>query len=139
MSSGWKGKLEAIEGIGSVSAAELRYGGVGSVDALLKTGATRYGRVEVAKATGLSETQILEWVKRADLSRVKGVGVQYAGLLEQSGVHTVRDLARRNSKQLYAILQETNERCHIVRKLPTESQVKGWIRYAKSLKKVVQY
>ena len=139
VSNGWKGKLEAIEGIGPVYAAELRNDGVGSVDALLELGATRHGRIELAAATGQSETQILEWVNQADLYRVKGVGGQYSGLLQQSGVQTVGDLARRNPKHLYAILHEMNERCQLVRKLPTESQVKGWIRYAKSLKKMVQY
>ena len=139
MPNGWKVKLETIEGIGPVYAGELRNGGIGSVEALLKMGATGYGRMEVAEATGVSETQILEWVHRADLYRVKGVGGQYSDLLMQSGVQTVGDLARRNPKHLYAILHETNERCHLVRKLPTESQVKGWIRYAKSLKKVIQY
>lgn len=139
MPNGWKVKLEAIEGIGPVYAGELRNGGIGSVEALLKAGATGYGRMEVAEATGVSETQILVWVHRADLYRVKGVGGHYSDLLMQSGVQTVGDLARRNPKHLYAILHETNERCHLVRKLPTESQMKGWIRYAKSLKKVVQY
>jgi len=49
--NGWKVKMEAIEGIGPVNAAELRNGGVGSVDALLKMGATRDGRMEVPDAT----------------------------------------------------------------------------------------
>ena len=137
MPNGWKCKLETIEGIGPVYASELRNGGVGSVETLLKKGATKSGRMEMAAVTGLSETQILEWVNRADLYRVKGVGCQYSELLEQSGVCTVRDLAQRNTKQLYAILLNTNERCHLVRKPPTERQVKGWVKYAKSLKRVV--
>lgn len=78
MPNGWKVKLETIEGIGPVYAGELRNGGVASVDALLKMGATRHGRMEVEDATGLSETKILAWVHRADLYRVKGVGGQYS-------------------------------------------------------------
>jgi predicted flap endonuclease-1-like 5' DNA nuclease len=139
MPNGWKGKLESIEGIGLVYAGELRKGGVGSIDSLLKKGATKKGREEMATVTGLSEVRILEWVNRADLYRVKGVGGQYSDLLEQSGVDTVVELAQRNPKNLHVTLLETNERCHLVHKLPTESQVKAWVRYAKSLKRVVEY
>ena len=139
MPNGWKGKLEAIEGIGPAYAGELRKGGVGSIDSLLKKGATRTGREEMATSTGLSEVRILEWVNRADLYRVKGVGGQYSDLLEQSGVDTVAELAQRNPKNLHQALLETNERCHLVHKLPTERQVKGWVKYAKSLKRVVKY
>ncbi len=139
MPNGWKGKLESIEGIGPAYAGELRKGGVGSIDSLLKKGASKKGREDMAAATGLSEVRILEWVNRADLYRVKGVGGQYSDLLEQSGVDTVVELAQRNPKNLHQTLLETNERCNLVRKLPTESQVKAWVKYAKSLKRVVEY
>lgn len=139
MPNGWKGKLESIEGIGPAYAGELRKGGVGSIESLLKRGATRKGRAEIAATTGLSEVHILEWVNRADLYRIKGVSGQYSDLLEQSGVDTVKELAQRNPKNLYQTLLETNQRCNLVRKLPTESQVKGWIKYAKTLKRVVEY
>ena len=139
MQNGWKGKLESMEGIGPVYATELRNSGVDSINALLKKGATRNGRQEMAAATGLPERRVLEWVNRADLYRVKGIGGQYSDLLEQSGVDSVVELVQRNPKNLVAALAETNERCHLVRKLPTEQQVKGWIRHAKTLKKVVEY
>ena len=139
MPNGWKGKLESVEGIGPAYATELRKGGVESIASLLKKGATKKGREDIAQVTGLSETRILAWVNRADLYRVKGVGGQYSDLLEQSGVDTVMELAQRNPKNLHETLLETNERCHLVRKVPTESQVKSWVRYAKSLKRVVEY
>jgi len=139
MPNDWKGKLESIEGIGEAYGADLRKGGVESIGSLLKKGATRKGRAEMAQTTGLSEVRILAWVNRADLYRVKGVGGQYSDLLEQSGVDTVMELAQRNPKNLHQALLETNERCHLIRKLPTEGQVKNWVKYAKSLKRVVEY
>ena len=139
MPNGWKGKLESLEGIGDAYATELRRGGVGSIDSLLRKGATKKGREEMAASTGLPELRILAWVNRADLYRIRGVGGQYSDLLEQSGVDTVMELAQRNPKNLHQTLLETNERCHQVRKMPTEGQVKGWVRYAKSLERVVEY
>lgn len=139
MPNGWKGKLESIEGIGPAYAAELKKGGVESIASLLKRGATKKGREDIAQSTGLPETRILDWVNRADLYRVKGVGGQYSDLLEQSGVDTVTELAQRNPKNLRETLLETNERCHLVHKVPTEIQVKAWVRHAKTLKRVVEY
>ena len=139
MPNGWKGKLESIEGIGPAYADELRKVGVASIDSLLKNGSTRKGRDEMAGSMGLSDVLILKWVNRADLYRVKGVGGQYSDLLEQSGVDTVKELAQRNPKNLHQTLVETNERCHRVRKVPTESQVKAWVKSAKSLKRIVEY
>ena len=139
MPNGWKGKLESIEGIGPAYATELKKGGVESISSLLKKGATKKGREDIAQVTGLSETRVLEWVNRADLYRVKGVGGQYSDLLEQSGVDTVMELAQRNPKNLHETLIETNERCHLVRKVPTELQVKAWVKHAKTLKRVVEY
>ena len=139
MPNGWKGKLESIDGIGATLANDLKRGGIESIASLLKRGATRQGREEIAQDTGLSEGRILTWVNQADLYRVKGVGGQYSDLLERSGVDTVIELARRNPKNLHKVLLETNERCHLVRKVPTENQVKNWIRHARSLKRVVKY
>ena len=139
MPNGWKGKLESIEGISAAYAAELRNGGVESIASLLKSGATKKGREDIAQVTGLPETRILAWVNRADLYRIKGVGGQYSDLLEQSGVDTVMELAQRNPRNLRETLLETNERCHLVRKLPTEIQVKAWVRHAKTLKRAVEY
>jgi predicted flap endonuclease-1-like 5' DNA nuclease len=139
MPNGWKGKLETIEGIGPAYAAELKKGGVESIASLLKRGATKKGREDIAQATGLPETRILAWVNRADLYRIKGVGGQYSDLLEQSGVDTVVELAQRNPKNLRETLLETNERCHLVHKVPTELQVKAWVKHAKILKRVVEY
>lgn len=139
MPNGWKGKLESIEGIGQAYAGELRKGGVGSIGSLLKRGATKRGREEIAETTGLPEIRILAWVNRADLYRVKGVGGEYSDLLEQSGVDSVVELAQRNPRSLHETLLETNARCHVVRKVPTESQVRGWVRYARTLKKMVEY
>ena len=140
MPNGWiRGKLDAIEGIGPQYARRLKKAGVGSLHSLLKQGMHPQGRREIAQSTGLSESTILEWVNRADLFRVKGVGEEYSDLLEQAGVDTVVELAQRNPKNLYQTLVDVNQTKNLVRRMPTEGQVKGWVRYAKSLKRVVKY
>ncbi len=132
-------KLVAVEGIGPVYAQKLTDAGVTSLENLLERGATPQGRKELAEATDISGTMILEWVNRADLFRVKGIGEEYSDLLEAAGVDTVPELAQRNGANLYAKLQEVNEAKKLVRRLPTQSQVEGWVAAAKELPRKVSY
>jgi predicted flap endonuclease-1-like 5' DNA nuclease len=131
--------LIAIEGIGPVNAEKLKAAGVGSLDALLKAGASAKGRKELAGATGISDKLILGWVNRADLFRVNGIGEEYSDLLEKAGVDTVPELAQRNAENLLKKMAEVNEAKKLVRKLPTQDQIQGWIDSAKSLSRVVEY
>jgi predicted flap endonuclease-1-like 5' DNA nuclease len=97
------------------------------------------GAKEVAEAAGLSEKQILGWVNRVDLFRVKGVGSEYADLLEAAGVDTVPELAQRNAANLFVKLSEVNEAKKLVRALPTEANIADWIEQAKALPRKVNY
>ena len=128
-----------IEGIGEKFAEKLRGAGVRTTEALLKKGETSAGRRELAMQSGVSDHQILEWVNRADLYRIKGVGSEYADLLETAGVDTIRELAQRQAGNLFESLKTINEEKKKVRKLPTAEQVAEWIKQAKSLPRAVEY
>jgi hypothetical protein len=58
------------------------------------------GRTTIVEKSGISEKLILNWVNRADLSRIKDVSTQYANLLEYASVDTVPELAQRNPENL---------------------------------------
>lgn len=131
--------IDYIEGIGPTFARQLRKSGVRTTEALLKRGATRKGRRELAEKASLTERQILEWVNRADLMRVKGIGSEYSDLLEAAGVDTVKELRRRNSDALTAKMTQINEQKRLVRRLPTVAMVTGWVESAKGLEPVVKY
>jgi predicted flap endonuclease-1-like 5' DNA nuclease len=128
-----------IEGIGPDRAEKLKAAGVTTVDDLLAKGGTAKGRKDLEAATGLSGTLILEWVNRADLFRVKGIGTQYSDLLEASGVDTVAELAQRRADNLTKKMAEVNEQKKLVRALPAESVVADWIEQAKALPRAVEY
>ncbi len=132
-------KLNEIEGIGPAYEAKLEAAGVKSVEGLLEAGAGRKGREELAEQTGISEKLILEWVNRADLARVKGIGSEYADLLEAAGVDSVPELARRNGANLTARMAELNGEKSLVRRVPTAKQVEDWIEQSKALPRVVTH
>ena len=128
-----------IEGIGPAIAEKLRKAGIRSTEALLDRCGAAKGRKEVASATGIDPSKLLEWVNHADLYRVKGIGSEYSDLLEQAGVDTTVELAKRNVTALYETLVKTNKSKKLVRKLPTADQVAQWVKQAKALPRAVQY
>ena len=132
-------KLTKIEGVGEFYAQKLQEAGIKTTQALLGKGASPQGRQEIAEKTGISETLILRWVNHVDLFRIKGVGEEYADLLEAAGVDTVPELAQRNPENLYPKLVAVNQEKKLVRQLPTQTQVSNWIEQAKRLPRVITY
>jgi len=132
-------KLVDIEGIGETFAAKLKDAGVTTQDKLLEWGADTKGRKALAEKSGVSEKHILNWVNRADLARVKGIGEEYADLLEHTGVDTVPELARRNVQNLFTAMMEVNTKKNLCQKAPTENQLEDWVGQAKKLPRVVNY
>ncbi len=132
-------KIEDIEGIGATYAAKFQGADVQTTDDLLKRGGSPKGRAELASATGLTEKQVLEFVNRADLYRIKGIGSEYADLLEAAGVDTVAELGNRNAENLVEKLSAVNAEKQKVRDLPSTEQVGKWIEEAKSLPRAVEY
>jgi predicted flap endonuclease-1-like 5' DNA nuclease len=131
--------LQDIDGIGAASAEKLQAAGIATTQQLYDRGATKQGREEIAEATGISGKLILTWVNHLDLERVKGIGWQYADLLEAAGVDTVPELAQRNAANLHAALEAANAEKSLVRRLPSAEQVAEWVAEAKSLPRVVTY
>jgi predicted flap endonuclease-1-like 5' DNA nuclease len=128
-----------IEKIGPANAEKLRAAGLPTVEKLLAAGATPAGRKKIAQECSVSEHFVLEWVNRADLHRINGIGEEYSDLLEVAGVDTVVELARRNPEHLYQKLVEVNAATARVRRLPTAAQVADWVKQAAALPRLVTY
>jgi predicted flap endonuclease-1-like 5' DNA nuclease len=132
-------KIVEIEGIGPVFAEKLSAAGVMTVESLLEKGASRAGRKSIAEQSGIDESKILNWVNKADLFRIKGVGPQFSELLEAAGVDTVKELRNRNAENLHAKLIEVQAEKRITRAVPALKQVVKFIEQAKNLPPVVTY
>lgn len=132
-------KLTDIEGIGPAFAEKLKGAGVASCEALLEKGASSRGRADIASASGIDSGRVLRFVNHADLCRIKGVGGEYAELLEASGVDSVPELAQRNAENLAKRMVEVNEQKRLVRSLPSAKAVTDWVRQAKTLPRVVTH
>ncbi len=132
-------KISGIEGIGRIYAAKLANIGVSTFETLLKRGANKKGRKNIANISGIPEKDVLRCVKKADLARIKGIGAQYADLLEMVGVDSVPKLAQRKAKTLHCKMEEVNAEKKMVCQLPAEPRIKDWVKQAQELDNIVTY
>ena len=132
-------RIQDIEGIGPQLGQKLIDIGILTVEKLLETGSDRKGRDEIHHRTGISSKQIMDFVNMADLYRIKGVGSEYAELLEEAGVDSVIELAHRRPDNLRQKMLEVNEKKHLVRAMPGVHQVEGWIKQAKRMPRVIRH
>lgn len=132
-------KIDDVEGIGPAYAAKLTAAGVKDTDSLLAAARTPAGRKELAAKTEISEKLVLKFANKVDLTRIKGIGAEYADLLEAAGVDTVPELAQRVPANLAKKLAEVNEAKNLTRRVPAESEVERWVAEAKTLPRALEY
>ena len=78
-------------------------------------------------------------VQRADLARVKGVGVRFGQLLEEIGVNDVVSLAQQDPIRLHEVLRHHNEQTGLCRRSPTPLETADWVKQARALPVAVHY
>lgn len=132
-------KIIDIEGVGEAYAEKLTAAGLKTVDELLERCAKASGREKLAEETGISEKLILRWTNHADLFRIKGVGPQFAELLEASGVDTVKEFRHRKAENLVVKMEEVNEKRHLTGRVPSVKELQTMIDEAATLEPMVTY
>lgn len=132
-------KVIVIEGVGDVYAEKLQAAGVKTTADILAKCATPKGRQALAEETGISDKLILKWTNHADLMRIKGVGGQFAELLEAAGVDTVKELKHRVPANLQPKMLEVNEAKNLVNRVPSVKEIEKMVAQAKELEPVITY
>jgi len=131
-------RVQEIRGMQATLAEKLVAGGIKSADDLLAAGKTPAARKDLAARVGADPKELLEMLNRADLARVQGIGEVYSNLLENAGVDTVAEMAKRVPANLHAKLSEQAQKGD-ARRAPTLSQVEDWVKQAKALGRGIEY
>lgn len=131
--------ISDIEGIQPEVAFKLKSVGIRTTAKLLEAAKNPKGRKALAERTGIDEKRILCWANMADRMRVKGIGEDYAELLQAAGVDTVKELKYRNPCNLAKAMAAANSKRKLVRLLPSEKAVLRWIEHAKKLPLKITY
>ncbi len=116
-----------IKGLPVEVLQKLEAQGVMTTDDLLTHTATPSARAGLAKSIDVNPPELTEWINRADLMRLKGVGKEMANLLEEAGVDSTKELQHRRADNLYERLQALNQEKHITHHAPSLQQVQDWI------------
>jgi predicted flap endonuclease-1-like 5' DNA nuclease len=131
--------ISAIEGIAPAMRAKLKAAGIRTTQKLLERAKSFTDRQRLSEATEIDAKLLLDIANLADRMRIKGVGEDYARLLQKAGVDTVRELRYRNPANLAKKMAEANAERKLVRMLPTEPMIRRWIEYAKKLPLMITY
>jgi predicted flap endonuclease-1-like 5' DNA nuclease len=116
----------------------LHKASVNTTEELLDKAAKAKDRKALAKATGLSATELLALARRCDVLRIKGVGSEMVLLLEAAGVRSTAELAKQDAAGLMTAMNNANKAAKITEKPPTEPQVADWVGQAQKLPQVLE-
>jgi len=125
--------------LGPGFAIKMKKAGIRTTEKLLETAKSLKGRQKLAEKTEIDQEKLLQVANFIDRMRIKGVGPEYAELLEAAGVVTIRELRYRNPTRLAERMAEANLERKLVRVLPSEQTVGRWIDYAKKLPVKISY
>ncbi len=127
--------ISKIKGMEPEVQTKLEAEGIHHTDHLLEHAKTDKQRADLAKKVGSTPHVIKEYANRADLMRLKGVGGDFANLLEEAGVNSTKELQHRTAENLQVKLAEIHTTKKIAHHAPTLAQVTEWITEAKTLSK----
>jgi len=122
-----------IEGIGKKYGKTMETAGFLDVESLI--GLDRDGIKKLAEKTKISEKLIDKWAEHADLMRIGGIGPEYAEMINEIGIDSVKELAQRNpNNTLDRIVKLDKEKPDMFRKPPPLKMIEDWIEEAKKIK-----
>jgi hypothetical protein len=131
--------ISDINGLGPDVVDRFKAIGIRTTTGLLDAAKGPRERKRLAEKTGLDEKRILGWANAADRMRIKGVGTDYACLLQAAGVDTVKELKYRNPAKLARAMADANAKRKLARVLPSDDAVVRWIEHAKRLPLKISY
>jgi hypothetical protein len=105
---------------------ELPKVGITSFDDLLLKTKEKRERDELALRLLIPKELLIQWVEKAQLVQLKGLGIENLRLLERVDIHSVSALAKEDPEKLYDKIREAFEGSVS----PREAMIRIWVREA---------
>lgn len=105
---------------------ELPKVGITSLGDLLSKTREKDERDELALRLLIPKEVLIQWVDKARLARLKGLGVENLHLLEGVGIDSISALAKENPESLYDKLEQAPRE----KVLPRKAMIRIWVREA---------
>jgi len=122
-----------IEGIGPKYAKSLKKANITTLEDLMKL--TKAEIKKAAVKTKLSTKMIDKWQEHANLMRIDGIGPEFSDALNQIGIDSIKEFAKRTPQIILDKLKELDKsKPNVIRKIPTLADIKKWIAQAKKIR-----
>lgn len=131
--------LEKFPGVEKETVNKLKSAGIKNTAHLFKKVKTPEDRIKLAAELEISEEEILELTKLADLSRIKWVGPVFARIFLDSGTDTAEKVSEANAGSFYKKLVERNQEKKYTKAKFLESDVALCINVSKMVPKAIKY
>lgn len=130
--------IKNVEGIGDEFKSKLEYVGIKTVSEFLVKAQTQEDRDDLANRSDISVGYINNWATMLDLTRIEGVGYQYAELFTYSGVRSVDDFRKRSPQNLHEIVKSINDEKGFSGTVPSEQTLNSFIMNAKTITNIIE-
>lgn len=131
--------LDKFPGVEQDTVSKLKSSGIKNTAHLFKKVKTPEDRIKLAAELEISEEEILELTKLADLSRIKWVGPVFARIFLDSGTDTAEKVSEANAGSFYKKLVERNQEKKYTKAKFLESDVALCINVSKMVPKAIKY
>lgn len=131
--------LSKVPGADPQVVNKLAMAGIKNTRHLFDRGLTKVDRAVLAEQTGISEPEMLEMMRIADLGRIWGVGPVFARIILEAGYDSARAVAHANLDEMYTSGNQINQEKGYTHIMASKSEVGMCIQYACQLPIVVEY
>ena len=120
-------RLQDAYWIGLQYRMELPKVGVNIIDDLLLKTVEKKDKEELALRLLIPKEILVQWVEKAQLVQLKGLGIKNLQLLERVGIHSISALATEDPEELYIKIGQSAQK----ETPPRKAKIRIWVREAK--------
>jgi hypothetical protein len=106
---------------------ELPRVGIANLDDLILKTKEKKERDELALRLLIPKELLVQWVEKAHLAQLKGLGIENLRILERADIHSVSALAAEDPEKLYEKIELVSQ----TRMLPRKAKIRIWVREAR--------
>ncbi len=106
---------------------ELPRVGIANLDDLILKTKEKKERDELALRLLIPKEQLVQWIEKAHLAQLKGLGVENLRILERADIHSVSALAAEDPEKLYEKIEQVSQ----TSMLPRKAKIRIWVREAR--------
>jgi len=130
--------LVEVRSIDRAAAEMLSSIGISTTREILEACATREGRDDVHRRTGIGVGLLLRWAGLAELTRIQGLSSGLAEMLCTAGIGSIDALRDRNARRLADMLLAIKNERNLPGLVPSAAVIEGWIAQAKRMRSELQ-